>query len=53
MLGEKQVTPTIISGTHVTFVVPTFLRTGVQKSLTVISPNGLVDVKLNVFTVTA
>jgi hypothetical protein len=53
MLGEKQVTPTIISGTHATFVVPTFLRTGVQKSLTVISPNGLIDVKLSVFTVTA
>lgn len=53
MLGEKSVAATIISGTHVTFTVPTFLRTGVQKNLAVISPNGLVDVKTLVFTVTA
>ena len=53
MLGEKQVTPTILnSGFTLQVVVPTFQNYGL-KDLSVISPNQLIDSRRNALTVAA
>lgn len=49
-IGEKIVTPTIIDAFHISFTVPTFENKGL-KDFVVISPNRLIDVRSNAFTV--
>lgn len=44
-VGEKQVTPTIVSSYVATFVCPAFSYADVSKDLTVVSPTELLDVR--------
>lgn len=50
-IGEKTVTPTILSSYSISFVVPAFQNKGL-KELVITSPNGLLDVRAQAFTVT-
>lgn len=52
MIGEKTVSATIVGAYEVTFVVPTFQFVG-AKSLTIVSPTGLIDVLPDAFIVEA
>lgn len=52
-IGEKVVTPTIITPYHIRVTFPNFLVKTTLKDLTVISPNGLIDNKSGLIRITA